>query len=709
MVDDEVFERCRPILEDERLGDEEKTEQLEELLKDEFKGVALENAVLDALWRHRNANSSDTPFRGTIVRKQSPAPWQINRAPTPLASPSLGSSPSLRPVFPASRPSFTRQKSSAPSPFSSPRPSPRLAYAQPIPHSPSLSAYQFSENSTNNDTYGDYGSDTVDWLENEDVASNASSVTTPALSAAAPEWQPQPDMSPRDILRSVLGDKKTNEEIDDAFERSSYDIGQTIAILTGEDTSDSQLTPDYPQRGDGSVLIGKSMATQARPLTPGSSKSPIVCKYWLASGSCLRADCRFAHDTSSHVCKYWLNGSCLAGDSCQFSHDPSLFMSALSMNDTTTTYGTPPQNFQLQEQMEQFPHLQGPGNRGPGHTFSPQPNGQFPIFTPMSQQRGRGNYQYSGSRPQSRPSSRQQHRPEAQSALSMDDPDAFPTLSSLNAKRSSKHHGHRPRHGHGSIERDTPSSLADVVRMTPSPAPAARKVDLSKKIRSSTDHPAASAIPQPQHIPWLETGERANQQYLKARAEAIRHGSIRNKFLQSAAQAWNRNDARAAKALSIRGQAENEAMRKAHREAADALFEERNTHLKIGSSNRADEEMYVDLHGLHPEEAIDYLEKVLLSLSRSNEKICYAITGTGHHSKGGKDKVGKSVRGWLTDCGYVFREFSVPGERGGYIGGVLGIDVTSARPHGPEGGAELPATTAMGGKIQVLKREEIAA
>ena len=47
----------------------------------------------------------------------------------------------------------------------------------------------------------------------------------------------------------------------------------------------------------------------------------------------------------------------------------------------------------------------------------------------------------------------------------------------------------------------------------------------------------------------------------------------------SAAQAWNRNDARAAKALSLRGKAENDAMRRCHREAARQLYEERNQHL----------------------------------------------------------------------------------------------------------------------------------
>jgi DNA-nicking Smr family endonuclease len=271
--------------------------------------------------------------------------------------------------------------------------------------------------------------------------------------------------------------------------------------------------------------------------------------------------------------------------------------------------------------------------------------------------------------------------------------------------------------------------------MSPSPALGQqRKVETGRKIRTygGSESAAARKIPEPQHIPWLETGARANQQYLKYRQEAIKHGSIRNKFLQrlvvqqleekeltvhSAAQAWNRNDARAAKALSLRGQAENDAMRKAHREAAKALYEERNKHL---STSRVDddEELYIDLHGLHPEEAIEYLENILLGHSNTSRRIIYAITGTGHHSKNGKDKVGKGVRNWLNEWGYTFREFSVPGERGGYIGGVLGIDITSHRrqpvsadekTEGEENTSPTPAAaTTVGTKIQLLKRDEVS-
>jgi DNA-nicking Smr family endonuclease len=178
---------------------------------------------------------------------------------------------------------------------------------------------------------------------------------------------------------------------------------------------------------------------------------------------------------------------------------------------------------------------------------------------------------------------------------------------------------------------------------------------------------------------------------------------------RSAAQAWNRNDARAAKALSLRGQAENEAMRKAHREAAAALYTARNSHLSSPNSEE-DDELYVDLHGLHPEEAIEYLESILLEHERKGRRIIYAITGTGHHSKNGKDKVGKGVRTWLNEWGYMFREFSVPGERGGYIGGVLGVDITVHRRQ-PVGGQEEEREEGptVGGKIQVLKREEVTA
>ena len=148
-------------------------------------------------------------------------------------------------------------------------------------------------------------------------------------------------------------------------------------------------------------------------------------------------------------------------------------------------------------------------------------------------------------------------------------------------------------------------------------------------------------------------------------------------------------------------------MRKAHRAAAQALYEERNQHVQDGDAN---DELYIDLHGLHPEEAIEYLGDILKTHEKRGRRVIYAITGTGHHSKNGKDKVGKGVRNWLNEWGYTFREFSVPGERGGYIGGVLGIDITSHHMQ-PQPLSEVKEsdsmTTSISGKISLLKREEV--
>jgi hypothetical protein len=89
----------------------------------------------------------------------------------------------------------------------------------------------------------------------------------------------------------------------------------------------------------------------------------------------------------------------------------------------------------------------------------------------------------------------------------------------------------------------------------------------------------------------------------------------------------------------------------------------------------------IHVAGLHPEEAISYLQKAL----RAHEakpaagrqiRYIYAITGTGHHSKNGKDKIGKAVRNFLAEWRYAFKEFSVPGDRGN-MGGIIGIDPTS--------------------------------
>eukprot|EP00042_Codosiga_hollandica_P057857 m.863246 g.863246 ORF g.863246 m.863246 type:complete len:992 (-) comp59698_c1_seq5:112-3087(-) len=82
------------------------------------------------------------------------------------------------------------------------------------------------------------------------------------------------------------------------------------------------------QEVQGGFMTLKS-AERESPRKPGSKdpQETIVCKYFL-QGSCLRADCMFAHDTKSVACKFWLNGYCRNEDDCDFAHDPATFGSA---------------------------------------------------------------------------------------------------------------------------------------------------------------------------------------------------------------------------------------------------------------------------------------------------------------------------------------------------------------------------------------------
>jgi hypothetical protein len=117
--------------------------------------------------------------------------------------------------------------------------------------------------------------------------------------------------------------------------------------------------------------------------------------------------------------------------------------------------------------------------------------------------------------------------------------------------------------------------------------------------------------------------------------------------------------------------------------------------------------------GLHPDEAVQYLENILLKHSSSSRPV-YAITGTGHHSKNGKDKVGKAIRGFLNEWRYAFREFSVPGDRNN-VGGILGIDPSSydksvaerAKEGGESGSAGEEGSIKKDTKVRIMKRDEV--
>ena len=239
-------------------------------------------------------------------------------------------------------------------------------------------------------------------------------------------------------------------------------------------------------------------------------------------------------------------GNCLAGDTCVFSHDPTNLVANLNLGTSNPmaeqgANGQP--SFQVQD-YDAFPILQSSAMNQWAQT---QMNGYMLAGTNTRAVLGNNGLSSSSnlvnvsSSPRShgsRPTSRHSSRAATPSIPAVDDTDVFPSLGSASVKGAKRHHGKRGGHGHNnnhSAKENVPSSLADVVRMSPSPAPGLLRKGLTKSrsyINNRENSSAANAIPPPEHVPWLETGERANQAYIKARQDAFKHGGLRNKFLQ---------------------------------------------------------------------------------------------------------------------------------------------------------------------------------
>ena len=311
MISDDIYEKCVVVLEDENVNEDEKTEKVEDLLRKEtsLQAKQLENAVLDTLWRFRESGttgSSPRPSRHTVVRRASPALWQTN-LPTPVSS-----SPKLTPssTLSATASGFTRTLSSAVSPFPSPRPSPRLAFVSAQgARSSGQKAHDISSVNGLPDIVPDYWSDSIDWQTNDEVGSNTSSshLSDGGLRAGLDDHvRPlMNDMSSFDMLRSILRYERNNEEIERALEMHNYDLSATINSLMDGKQNGSQQASSLFQEQNRRVTIGRSASPNFRPATPiGQTKSSIICKYWLSTGNCARADCRFTHDPSKTVCKY---------------------------------------------------------------------------------------------------------------------------------------------------------------------------------------------------------------------------------------------------------------------------------------------------------------------------------------------------------------------------------------------------------------------
>lgn len=113
----------------------------------------------------------------------------------------------------------------------------------------------------------------------------------------------------------------------------------------------------------------------------------------------------------------------------------------------------------------------------------------------------------------------------------------------------------------------------------------------------------------------------------RLRDEANKYGDERSKLFEASKKAFEENDKKKAKELSDQGKEAGRKMEEAHKKAAEVILHYRND----GKG-----EAYLDLHGLHLDEAMSALSKKLSELQVANKGTIFfeCIPGAGHHSSG---------------------------------------------------------------------------
>ena len=280
------------------------------------------------------------------------------------------------------------------------------------------------------------------------------------------------------------------------------------------------------------------------------------------------------------------------------------------------------------------------------------------------------------------------------SPVSTPPPEDFPTLGQQDADYGKgRRNPYQPRVYHDpGRTRFAAAVKTQVNPMLPSASQYGRRPEMQRgqlrsgQYNSSTPAPRPSPrikLRPPTLLPTLMTGESVNKLYMSYRQRALQLGAARNACLSRAADAWRRGDGAAAKRFSREGHDLNAKMGGEAAEAAGKLVQERVrtaaeavrqrdagwsdeprdradrgrivaeglgvilgvASKDIGSENggvRAtpDErtEVLLDLHGLHANEAVEVLEKFLVSvsflsiafliwlkLSRSLRKVAFSV------------------------------------------------------------------------------------
>lgn len=405
------------------------------------------------------------------------------------------------------------------------------------------------------------------------------------------------------------------------------------------------------------------------PSTPGAGTGPPstrLCKYYL-QGNCLRSDCRFSHDLSKAVCKFWLRGHCLKGEGrCEFLHSVP-------------------------------PHLA-------------QDVAQLRAHAMRSREQEKARWlSRSGGEEDGRPGSKVE--------------EDFPTLAAASASAMERQNAAG---GAGTPKDPATSRWAGAVKngRPVSQLPVNSRPSLPRGASGSGIHhrgaersapfsqPRQSArlpLRPPTLLPTISTGAAVSAMYGIYRQQFFEYGNARNKCLVKAAACYRSGDGAGAKRWSREAQDWNRQIAEEGIAAAEKIVTERRQELKnaVLSGNRpgqADEavdrqyrgqecgaglgiclgvaaagealgpegarlsaaertEVALDLHGLHPGEGVEILERFLMGITSEGAMrgLAFVIVGQERHTgsadpaRGSKKlRLIDAVGQYLDNFGYSF-------------------------------------------------------
>ncbi|KAI9277270.1 hypothetical protein BDA99DRAFT_495335 [Phascolomyces articulosus] len=439
------------------------------------------------------------------------------------------------------------------------------------------------------------------------------------------------DMSALQMLESIFTDL-SKEELTTTLEENGYDLDKTTESLF--------------DRKQQTAMSQQQQQQQQHSPSPIQPKKRQVCRHFLA-GECYRKDCWFAHDLQIKVCKFWLQGSCLKGDYCEFSHHIDVNEVANKLNNQRnqpTT--TKPVRFDESD----YPGLQ---SQKPITKKSPSTSNKSPILT-TTLRTTTTSTTTTKSTPTVTTSSIQKKLededfPSLAASFKIRTPTSSSTSITSKAAASSK-----------------PTNFAEIAkRKAPGGTSNSKSSGTQRMGAPMSESRLMQRLRKPVNIPWLVTGSELNKEYMKQREQAIQFGTLRNRFFSRATSFYLQGDGAKAKAYSNEAKHYNRLMQEMHTEASRRIFEQRNQH-----------EAFIDLHGLHTDEALDMIEERLEKL-QSYQGVVYIITGTGHHSGAHSSKDSKlkpSVDEFLREQQLRFAETSIVGDN---KGGIFAVDLTS--------------------------------